>query len=125
MGFGIALTILSNQIIEYKERYDVTCGTDASCDVTFTITETMDSPVFIYYELDNFYQNHRRYLKSRDNDQLAGTIKTVDELDDCDPVVRNKDVAIGLKSFYTNETLDSEAPANPCGLVAKSFFNGT
>lgn len=25
-------------------------------------------PVYVYYQLDNFYQNHRRYVKSRDNE---------------------------------------------------------
>ena len=26
-----------------------------------------DEKVFLYYQLDNFYQNHRRYVKSRSN----------------------------------------------------------
>ena len=32
-------------------------------------------PVYVYYQLDNFYQNHRRYVKSRDNSQLNGIFK--------------------------------------------------
>lgn len=30
----------------------------------FQIPKPMKSPVHIYYELDNFYQNHRRYVIS-------------------------------------------------------------
>ena len=30
-----------------------------------------DEKVFLYYQLDNFYQNHRRYVKSRSNSQLG------------------------------------------------------
>ena len=33
--------------------------------LTFDIKKTMTKPVHLYYQLDNFYQNHRRYVKSR------------------------------------------------------------
>jgi LEM3 (ligand-effect modulator 3) family / CDC50 family len=32
----------------------------------------MKAPVFFYYGLSNYNQNHRRYVKSRQDDQLAG-----------------------------------------------------
>lgn len=32
----------------------------------------LQSNVFMYYGLSNFYQNHRRYVKSRDDSQLNG-----------------------------------------------------
>ena len=35
----------------------------------------MVAPVFMYYELDNFFQNHRRYVESRDNTQLKGKLE--------------------------------------------------
>jgi hypothetical protein len=31
-------------------------------------TNLIKSPIYVYYQLDNFYQNHRRYVKSRDNE---------------------------------------------------------
>ena len=36
----------------------------------------MAAPVYLYYQLDNFYQNHRRYVSSRSDTQLAGTMYT-------------------------------------------------
>jgi hypothetical protein len=29
--------------------------------ISFQVTKYMKQPIFVYYELDNFYQNHRRY----------------------------------------------------------------
>jgi hypothetical protein len=40
--------------------------------LTFTAGADMEGPVYVYYELQNFYQNHRRYVKSRSDDQLRG-----------------------------------------------------
>jgi len=49
--------------------------------------------VFLYYQLDNFYQNHRRYVKSRSNDQLNGKLlKAADVKSDCDPVYQNSNL---------------------------------
>lgn len=34
----------------------------------------MAAPVYVYFELSKFYQNHRTYVKSRSNGQLAGGV---------------------------------------------------
>jgi len=48
----------------------------------------MEAPVFLFYKLDNFYQNHRRYIKSKSADQLAGSdISESDASANCDPIV--------------------------------------
>lgn len=52
----------------------------------------MKTPVFVYYQLDNFYQNHRRYVKSKDYKQLMGqTVKS--PVSDCTPIATNADLA--------------------------------
>lgn len=100
----------------------------ANCTVPLKITEKIVAPVYVYYQLDNFYQNHRRYVKSRSFSQLQGTYLTADKLSDCDPIIKNKDLLPQIKA-YADGTLfgaaDYELPAMPCGLVAKSFFNDT
>ena len=93
------------------------------CTLTLTVESDIQAPVYVYYQLDNFYQNHRRYVKSRSNNQLMGNKLTVDQLDDCDPIKRNKD--LGRDVAIDGTKLDPEEPAFPCGLVAKSFFNDT
>ena len=77
----------------------------------------------MYYQLDNFYQNHRRYVKSRSFDQLKGLASY--STSDCDPIIKNSDIYTGVTSFVTGKVLDPNANAWPCGLVAKSFFNDT
>lgn len=63
--------------------------------------------VFMYYGLTNYYQNHRRYVKSRDDSQLLGQLsKTVSS--DCVPFATN------------NET---NQPVAPCGAIANSLFS--
>lgn len=52
------------------------CSTYSS-QVKFTIDEDVDGPIYVYYELQNFYQNHRRYVKSRSAYQLEGQVRQV------------------------------------------------
>jgi hypothetical protein len=50
------------------------CAIGSTCNVTLTVLNPLTAPVFVYYGLNNFYQNHRLYAKSYDPDQLAGSI---------------------------------------------------
>ncbi|EEB07925.1 CDC50 domain-containing protein [Schizosaccharomyces japonicus yFS275] len=82
-----------------------------TCSLRFYVPETMKQPVFVYYHLTRFYQNHRRYAKSYDVDQLLGDARTAKEISksDCTPLQLNEEG----KPYY------------PCGLVANSMFNDT
>lgn len=128
---GVVVLIFSNQIVEVEIDY-TNCTQNPvtkngvvvqQCTQEITIDKDMEQPIMVYYQLDNFYQNHRRYVKSKSNDQLAGKNLPVDELlSDCEPIVKNKDLPEGTLSL-SKKTLDPEGPAYPCGLIAKSFFN--
>jgi hypothetical protein len=82
------------------------------CTLEFNIPEKMGPPVFFYYRLTNFYQNHRRYVKSFQSDQLKGVAVDAGTISSsaCDPL--KTDPATG-KPYY------------PCGLIANSIFNDT
>lgn len=69
----------------------------------------MTNSVFLYYKLTKFYQNHRRYVKSLDSDQLKGKAVSFSDLKngDCKPLA-----TVGDQIVW------------PCGLVANSIFNG-
>lgn len=70
-------------------------------------------PVFLYYGLTNFYQNHRRYVKSRDDKQLYGDISR-EPSTDCAPFAEAKHSNGTMLGFYA-----------PCGAIANSLFNDT
>lgn len=79
------------------------------CIVEFDVPADLPPSVLFYYKLTNFFQNHRRYVKSFDSNQLKGQEVTNDTLNkgNCKPLA-----TIG------------EIPIYPCGLIANSLFNG-
>lgn len=86
--------------------------TGERCYLRFFIPEDMGAPVYFYYYLTNFYQNHRRYVDSFDASQLRGHARTAGEIagSDCDPL-------------RTQGEGDDRKPYYPCGLIANSMFN--
>ncbi|KAF7842885.1 putative ALA-interacting subunit 2 [Senna tora] len=69
------------------------------------VLKPMRAPIYIYYQLDNYYQNHRRYVKSRSDQQLLHGLG-YNDTSSCKPV----------------ESSDDQ-PIVPCGLIAWSLFN--
>ncbi|KAH8108456.1 cell cycle control protein [Phellopilus nigrolimitatus] len=82
----------------------------SQCFIQFDVPADLDATVLLYYKLTNFFQNHRRYVKSIDTTQLKGQFVSVDTLSsgDCKPLAVRDGKAIW-----------------PCGLIANSFFNDT
>eukprot|EP01090_Pellita_catalonica_P016200 TRINITY_DN4579_c0_g1_i1.p1 TRINITY_DN4579_c0_g1~~TRINITY_DN4579_c0_g1_i1.p1 ORF type:complete len:341 (-),score=54.01 TRINITY_DN4579_c0_g1_i1:204-1226(-) len=113
---GILMVVSSSTVVEFEERYDDVCEDKmgGKCTITFDITKDMKKPVYMYYKLSNYYQNHRRYVKSRSDAQLRGEdISSTGDLDDCSPVITKDD------------TGDDADILLPCGLIAWSVFNDT
>ncbi|CAH9133534.1 unnamed protein product [Cuscuta epithymum] len=124
---GLAALSASQRVVEIVDRYDDLCipsskvderdsnheraefiqndKTNKTCIRSLIVPKKMQSPVFIYYELDNFYQNHRRYVKSRSDKQLRSPESEYDTKT-CAP-----------------ESMNNNKPIVPCGLVAWSLFN--
>jgi len=102
---GVVILQASNGVQEFSQRYDNMPNLTV---VTLNITEDMPGPVYFYYQLTNFYQNHRRYVKSRSDPQLRGEdVPEADLVSKCDPLVRS---SVDDKLLY------------PCGLIANSYF---
>ena len=98
------------------------------CIITFEIESDWKGRVFISYGLNNYYQNHRRYMRSRNDQQLAGEFDN-DQLDtdDCSPyqdcggsadTCCNGASGIGL----CGNKLPNKTLYLPCGAVANSLF---
>jgi hypothetical protein len=147
---GIILHTESENVVEYSIQYDGKNTPDSAniaklgkgcflesdadrdsfdlasrgCLVSFQIEKDMKGPVFVYYQLDNFYQNHRRYVQSRSDAQLRGDAKA--STSDCSPLTEAKNV---IKYNSTSSTplvpTNGTYTVNPCGLIANSLFNGT
>lgn len=93
------------------------------CRIKFTIEKEMKAPVYLYYQLDNFYQNHRRYVQSRSDAQLRGDATA--STSDCSPLTKS-----GTGMYKYNSTAEKAIGDNetdytlmPCGLIANSLFN--
>ncbi|KAJ9551194.1 hypothetical protein OSB04_015239 [Centaurea solstitialis] len=79
----------------------------ASLFASRDVPKHMKQPIYVYYQLDNFYQNHRRYVKSRSDQQLR-SLSHENDTSLCKP-----------------EDNANEMSIVPCGLVAWSMFNDT
>ncbi|XP_068121514.1 cell cycle control protein 50B-like [Hyperolius riggenbachi] len=120
IGVGIGLYYSSNSITETECDYTganqsnpcYNCAnngtTPCTCTIPFQLTQLFVGPVFMYYELSNFYQNHYRYMISRDDKQLSGFLDSLkNPATECAPYrVDSKNLSIA-----------------PCGAIANSMFN--
>lgn len=128
---GVFLLNTSSRIQEYKfdytkcadesgtkcadivANYTLARTTKCECSINFKLNETMDKDAFLYYALSNFYQNHRRYVRSRNDWQLNGYTK-LETLTSCMPFDRALD-----------EKRNQTMLVAPCGAIANSIFNDT
>lgn len=124
--FGIIINIFNSKIKEKEvTHYEEKCKGTASCTIPFTLNEDFEDTAYLFYGLENFYQNHRRYIKSKSSSQLSGTdISKSDANTYCSPIVLNSDLGSITKSI-TLAPLDPNKVATPCGLIARSVFTDT
>ncbi|EEC85052.1 hypothetical protein OsI_32386 [Oryza sativa Indica Group] len=120
---GLACIAASNKVVELVDRYDTKCvprnmlrnkvafiqnsSIDKTCTRVFKVPKDMKKPIYIYYQLDKFYQNHRRYVKSLNDMQLRNPKKVADT------------------QYCSPEATANGRPIVPCGLIAWSLFNDT
>lgn len=120
---GLACIAASNKVVEVVYQYETRCVPkdmlhnkvayiqnsliNKTCTRILKVPKDMKQPIYIYYQLDKFYQNHRRYVKSRNDRQLSDP-KEVNNTQYCKP-----------------EATEHGSPVVPCGLVAWSLFNDT
>lgn len=100
-------------------QWKVVNSTDAfgdleqTCFVQFNLPRDLKPPIYLYYRLTNFYQNHRKYVELFDLTQLQGSDVSAGSLSsNCNPL-------------RLSGSGDDEKAIYPCGLIANSFFNDT
>ncbi|CAH9141866.1 unnamed protein product [Cuscuta epithymum] len=120
---GLFFLHTSQSVVEIVDGYDTECvpvpfrnskvsyikddSVSKNCTRYLKVPKHMKAPIYVYYQLDNYYQNHRRYVKSRSDQQLLHGLK-YNHTGSCKP----QDTNNGL-------------PIVPCGLIAWSVFNDT
>ncbi|XP_066997218.1 cell cycle control protein 50A [Anabrus simplex] len=81
------------------------------CRIDFVLEKDFEGKVFMYYGLTNFYQNHRRYVKSRDDNQLLGFLSQKPSRD-CVPY-----------DYAEINNGTQKVKVAPCGAIAYSLFS--
>eukprot|EP00906_Rhabdomonas_costata_P005088 RCo007628 len=114
---GAVIIIASGKVVEYEVQYDnLVCLPVGSPSCTtwakISIDREMTPPVYVWYKLDNFYQNNRRYAQSRSDAQLAGQSVSSGDISTCDPI-----------QYYGPGPSSFNRMYAPCGLIAWSMFN--
>lgn len=84
------------------------------CQIQFSTPSDLKAPIYLFYRLEKFYANHRRYVKSYSEDQIIGKAASAHDVkhavgQNCEPLSWDKNGKI----IY------------PCGLIANSLFNDT
>ena len=114
LAAGVVFIIVTNNLFEVAVRYDDVCQNQTkNCIISLNITKPLNGNIIFLYRLSNFYQNHRRIFKSKDDKQLQGQYLLYKDLSNCDPQI---------------SVNGSSDPANlylPCGSLSLSFFNDT
>lgn len=95
-----------------------TNGNVEPCILTFQLDQDVDqNELVLSYELTNFFQNHRRYVQSRSDEQLRNEVSVTKGQELPEPLTLGCDPKESL--FMGNTSLIFY----PCGLIATSYFN--
>jgi hypothetical protein len=91
---------------------------------TLTVPARMEPPILLFYELAGFHQNHRRYVRSFEEDQYRGNLRFPWNTPG-DYVLTPNDLPDScLYIPHTSEGRDGRIRL-PCGLVPSTVFNDT
>lgn len=105
LALAIFIGVSSYGWHEAMIRYDNICQEGQICNISFNTSYKLEKPVFVYYQLDRFYQGHFRFRQSINYKQLAGKNP---ELSSCYPRI----------TYPNNSTTLA-----PCGLRAYYMFH--
>jgi len=109
--FGIQLQTHNNAVIVQTIPYEASCSIpegdfEKACEFEATIAEDMVGPVYMYYRITNFYQNHRSFVMYISPPQLDG-----------DDISETKNCMDKMTTGEDNKILV------PCGHQGWSYFN--
>jgi len=128
---GIIVQQGSKDVVEYRVQYDGDgMSTDCSvksatepeeCTLTVKLDKPMKGPIYVYYQLTNFYQNHRDYVKSVSQYQMRGECLKQDSPANMDLCSSR----FSVKDCEPRHLSPEGAFLMPCGSIANSLFTDT
>ena len=129
-SIGITLIYFSKQFSGIEIKYSSCLNNSEKnkkiCLINFEIVKAIQSPVYVYYKLENFYLNHRLLVESKSWKELRG--EETDTKDSCKNSYLMSEMFDKNSPYYSNEwnhNFSENDISSPCGLWARSFFNDT
>jgi hypothetical protein len=90
LAVGYFLYFEANKLEEFEFRYDDICssyrGKSQLCPLQVTFPKDIERPK-VYYRLNEFYANHRSFVKSNSHKMLRGNERDINSIgNDCAPI---------------------------------------
>lgn len=120
IALGVVIRAGTNNIESFNIRFDDKCGDSQTCEFPFFVKKKIEGPIYVYLHFKDFYIQHRKSLKSLDQDQLAGEYQSVSDVKNtCSGMVTNEDFAQDYS--VTGAKLNPQSTLSPCGIYASLF----
>ncbi|KAF8822689.1 hypothetical protein IE077_003063 [Cardiosporidium cionae] len=122
---GIAVFLMNRSVVEYTIKY---ARSDGPKSIMFTVAKLMPPPIFVYYDISNFYANTRLYIRDSPNYVFLDTSCLLDRTYNDSFSVRKINGVLTLPSLAKDvisggTILPDLTTAYPCGLSSLSVFN--
>lgn len=96
----------TDELIQWPDERNV-------CRIQFVLPHDLKLPLYFFYRLEGFHQNHRRYVKSYSEDQIKGKRASLHDIKHTQ----------GINCLPLSDVNGTRI--YPCGLIANSMFNDT
>ncbi|KAL4549248.1 hypothetical protein Ndes2526B_g04279 [Nannochloris sp. 'desiccata'] len=134
LALGIPILVAALGVKEYSVRYDnagpmaglsreqqqqaIWAAPDIGVvyDLAINVEERMEPPIYVVFELGDFHQNYRRYVRSYDGQQMHDG-SPMPGMSACAPFRYQG------ATDDANDSLPENGAILPCGQIAHSFFN--
>lgn len=115
--------------VEYTDCHKSTNFSDI-CVKQLVVEEDLEPPIDVFFRIENFYINHKDFVRSKSYDQLRNKFDANSTIKNCEGVeymyqtnlISNSNNT-EFYSFDKSTKLLNTSRAYPCGLFPKYFFN--
>jgi hypothetical protein len=112
---GLVSYYMMNSIKEFTFRYDHKCFNKNLCNMDINLNG-LKRPVYLFLQMDNFFQSHKNFVEGFSRVQLAGnSISMKYAKSKCRKAFIYKNFDVDHSIFKPDDI------ANPCGLLSKYF----